>query len=347
MNGISTESLRRFAGRMVNPFRPGVVILVYHRIAELCVDPWALSVTPRHFAEHLDVLRRSFRPILLQHLNRLLRGGNLPHRAVVITFDDGYANNLYNAKPLLERYEVPATIYITSGAIGQEREFWWDELEQLVLRPGTLPPRLELHINDKTYHWQLGDAVQFSAEAWRCHRAWRAWDASGTPRHALYRSLYDFLAPMRADAQHQILDAIHMWAQAESICRPTHRLLTAAELVSLAEGCLIEIGAHTETHAALSTIPLATQREEIRRSKAQLETMLNIEVRSFAYPYGQPVFYTAETVQLVKEAAFTCACSTNHHVVRRSADPFQLPRIDAPDCDGDTFARWLQAWFSR
>jgi GT2 family glycosyltransferase/peptidoglycan/xylan/chitin deacetylase (PgdA/CDA1 family)/glycosyltransferase involved in cell wall biosynthesis len=117
---------------------PKALILLYHRVAEVQPDPWSLCVTPQRFAEHLDVLSGRWNVLRLRDLVRALQVGALPDRAVVITFDDGYADNLHNAKPVLERYGKPATVFVASGYVGNKREFWWDELERVVRRDGSL-----------------------------------------------------------------------------------------------------------------------------------------------------------------------------------------------------------------
>ncbi len=103
--GVPKRMLRRALTRLF----PGTVILLYHRVADLAQDPFGLAVAPAHFREHLSVIRRYSRPISLRQLLSELRNGKLPRRTVAVTFDDGYADNLYAAKPLLEQSDVPAT----------------------------------------------------------------------------------------------------------------------------------------------------------------------------------------------------------------------------------------------
>ena len=93
---------RQAAQQLRNRFDCKALILLYHGIAEVGSDPWSLFVTPQHFAEHLEVLRKHARPMRLRRLAQAFGNVSLASRSVVVTFDDGYANNLHNARPLLE-----------------------------------------------------------------------------------------------------------------------------------------------------------------------------------------------------------------------------------------------------
>jgi peptidoglycan/xylan/chitin deacetylase (PgdA/CDA1 family) len=87
---------------------------------------------------------------------------------------------------------------------------------------------------------------------------------------------------------------------------------------------------------------LSVQKHEIRGSRDYLEKVLDRAITSFSYPFGD---YAAETVSLVEDAGFSCACSTGASAVFSSSDRFQLGRFEVPDCDGETFERQLFRWF--
>lgn len=116
----------RFLRRLRSRMRPGIAILGYHRVSPDAHDPLGLSVGPAHFAEHLAVVKRLGQPMRLAEAAAAIPAGRLPERAIVFTFDDGYADNLHTVLPLLERHDVPATMFVTSGDRGGE--FWWDRL---------------------------------------------------------------------------------------------------------------------------------------------------------------------------------------------------------------------------
>ena len=337
--------LRRVVGRLGARPDGKVLILIYHRVATLKSDPWGLAVTPGRFAEHLQALRQHARPMQLRELSKALRDGRIPDRSVVVTFDDGYEDNLRNGKPLLISHDVPATVFVASGFIGDEREFWWDELDRLLLWPGTLPQELSLSIAGETYHWELDEATEYTVEDFRSHRGWRAWNKSPTPRHSLYTSLSSLLRPIGEAERQNKMNEIREWVIAAPRRRPHHRPLSSEEITRLNQEGLVEVGAHTVTHPVLSALPPDSQRREIARSKARLEKVSDHPVTSFAYPYGKHHDYTPETVDIVRRAGFGCACCTIAGVVRKSSDPFQLPRVYVRNWGGDRLAHLLDKWF--
>lgn len=336
---IISKKLRGTLQQIKKKLFPGAIILMYHRVADADSDPWSLCVTPKHFAEQLEVLQKYGNLLSLQELNQKIRAGKNIHRSIVITFDDGYADNLYNAKPLLEKYNIPATVFITTGDIDQKHEFWWDELDRLLLQAGTLPNALSLKIEDKSFQWELKEAANYSLAEFKRDRFWRMEQKHDpTPRHSLYRALYQKLQLLPILERNELLEEIRIWANAESLGRSTHRSLSHKEITTLESGGLIEIGAHTLTHPFLSDLPTATQRDEIQQSKYYLEKILGHPVTSFSYPNGS---YAVETTSLVEEAGFNCACCSVPHRVQSHSNSFLLPRVVVEDWNGKTFSQWL------
>jgi peptidoglycan/xylan/chitin deacetylase (PgdA/CDA1 family) len=345
MKDIRSSGGRRLcqaARRLKYRFASRALILMYHRVTELPNDPYLLAVTPKHFAEQLEGIRRYGVPMGLGQMVEAIRHGKVPKRAVVVTFDDGYADNLYSAKPLLERYDIPATVFVTTGHVGHPCEFWWDELDRLLLQPGILPPRLELSLDGRAWQWELGEAATYTTADYQRDGNWHIeQEDSPTPRHRLHRSLYQLLHNLTETHKQQLLDDLRIWGGAQPMGRLTHRTLSDDERIQLAQKSLVEIGAHTVTHPPLATLAVAAQRNEIRQSRARIEEIVNRPVTSFAYPHGS---YTQETLAIVQDEGFSFACSSDTAVVRRGADGFRLPRMSLRNWDGDTFARWLTRW---
>ncbi|MCF6158760.1 MAG: polysaccharide deacetylase family protein [wastewater metagenome] len=341
------RTLRRIARRIKKGPGRKALILLYHRVADVSSDPWSLCVTPQRFAEHLEVLQKHTQPVPLQQLVQALHSGHLQDKTVVVTFDDGYVDNLLNAKPLLERYTIPATVFLSTGYIGNTREFWWDELDRLLLQPGILPNKLSLKINGDVCQYELGESSKYTEEAFRRYRYWTAWGEDiPSMRHSLYRSLYHQLHPLPEKEQQSVLNELLIWAGAEPVSRHTYRPLSYHEVHALVQGGIIEVGAHTVTHPILSVLSSDNQQDEIRQSKNDIERVLGCSPVSFAYPYGRECDYTAGTSGIVREAGFHCACSNFFSVVRQDTDYFQLPRIQMKDWSGKEFSRHLSEWFA-
>lgn len=321
------------------------LILLYHRVAELRSDPQLLCVSPQNFAEHLRILAERYRPIPLLEMVQRVRAGALPDRAVAVTFDDGYADNLHTAAPLLERFAVPATFFLTTGFIGANREFWWDELERLLLMPGRLPPTLDLRLGRKTQRWHLGASASYDADDMTRHREWNVERRDNpTPRHLAYRQLCQALRTLSIDERTAALNRLAASVDTAAGPRATHAIVTLADVARLASGSGFDIGAHTVSHPALSAFDAAVQQSEIAGAKTALEGFTSRPVNGFAYPFGGRSDYDRLTVQLVRNADYTWACSARPGTIGPAVDSYQLPRIGLRNCDGPAFAARLSKW---
>lgn len=325
---------------------PHAIILLYHRIVDIDSDPQLLCVSPRFFEEHLEIINRYYRPIHLQYLRERLRRGNGLHRSVVITFDDGYAENLYQAKPLLERYGVPATFFLTSGYIGQGREFWWDDLERLLLGPSQLPRDLRVMVNGHFYRWDLGDSATWNGDMAPDHLEWDVTCPEvPTPRHEVYRTLHRLLKPLDSKKRSSVLEGLAKTTGVAMEGRSTHRALTSEEVQQLSKGELVEIGAHTVTHPQLSALSVKEQSWEIRESRRSLENLTNRLVMSFSYPFGSRGDFDDVAADLIRESGFQQACAAVPGVVTHKSDPYKLPRFIVQNWDGDEFTQRIRSAF--
>ncbi len=329
------------------PSVPRALILAYHRVTRLKIDPQMLSVSPERFGEQLEVLKRRFEVIALRTLVKKLQEGRSVSGCVVITFDDGYADNLHVAKPLMERLDIPSTIFIATDHIGKMDGFWWDEIERIILGEHPLPRKLRLEIGGRHYRWDFEDDADFNSQMAEQFKSWYV-GASETPtrRHQIYRELHRALHDLPSQYREETLEKLRTWAGLAREQTPSHCPLTIDELLELSRGKFIEIGAHTATHPALSMLPPVEQEAEIRGGKKRLEDMIGRSTQNFAYPYGSLTSYDSRTVDIVRTCGFQSACTTFADIIRPGCNLFQLPRLLVRDWDGDEFERNLRARIS-
>lgn len=336
--------LFRSRGRLcVRPVAGRALVLIYHRVATLATDPFWLAVTPGRFSQQMRFVRDHLRPMSLVELHERLDAGDVPPGATAVTFDDGYADNLLHALPVLERFEVPATVFVTSGFIERRREFWWDELDRILFQPGVWPGELELTIGGEAFSWR-GDGG-LSAGQRDAAREWRNWDSHDpTARHGLYRSLWKRLHPQQPEEQERVLALLRSWAGMGEEGRESHRTMTREELKRLASSPLVEIGGHTVRHVRLSAMSEETQRQELEGSRQTLEAWLGKPVTSFAYPYGAKDDYTLETAGIAREVGYQRAVSNFSGIVEGETDRYQMPRMIVQDWPGKVFGEQVSNW---
>jgi peptidoglycan/xylan/chitin deacetylase (PgdA/CDA1 family) len=296
---------------------------MYHRIANSDYDPWGLAVSPAHFDEQLAGLRRERDVMSLAEFGTLLAARRLPKRATAITFDDGYACNARVAAPILLAHRYPATFFLTTGAIGSEREFWWDELATLLVET-CVPVTGLITVGAKQYE------IDFAAPLVPA-KILKAWHWTSPSRHVRLQNYMDVWREMRAlshTAQRTALDSMWLACSGRPISRDNYRPLTAREVNTLGVAGLFHIAPHSTTHTALGGLPEEAQRLEIVTSLEACTRLADNTIAIFSYPYGDnsPV-----TRRILHEAGFALACGTESRVVNATSDPFAIPRFQVPD----------------
>jgi peptidoglycan/xylan/chitin deacetylase (PgdA/CDA1 family) len=235
---------------------------------------------------------------------------------------------------------------VSTEALERGSEMWWDQLEQLLLHPSSLPTILALDLDGQRLEWNLGGDASYTPKDFSSHRTWNVLRRDDpTERHRLYRGLCRLLKPMAEEARERALFTLRASADGGRDGGLPARMLTRDELPCLASGPLVDIGAHTVSHPVLAGLPLASQRREISVSKRQLEGVIGKPVNAFAYPYGTRADYTEETASLVQEEGFTLACANYPEPVAVRCDAYQLPRFVVRDWTEQQFAGQLAAWW--
>jgi peptidoglycan/xylan/chitin deacetylase (PgdA/CDA1 family) len=294
---------------------------MYHRVAFARHDPWGLAVDPERFEEQIAYVKHHRTPMSMEELVDRLRSSTLPANAVAITFDDGYRDNLVNAKPVLARHGVPATLFLATGFINQNTPFWWDELATMTLASTQA-------IRDQRV-WP-GEAVTLDwGEAERSDTAggWRVSDEPRTARQNAYLAIWRRLQRATAEDRDIAMNTLrrHLGTAQDPLGRP----MSSDEIGAFLSDGLVELGAHTVTHPALTSLSRLESRREIEGSGHRCRELAATCVNGFAYPYGD---MSSEVRSDVARLGFSWACSTEGGFVDgKQLDIYALPRVAVPN----------------
>ena len=305
----------------IRPRRPRPVILMYHRVAVVQHDPWGLAVDPERFEEQIAYVKQHRTPMSMDELVDRLRSKTLPANAVAITFDDGYRDNLVNAKPVLTRHGVPVTLFLATGFINQNTPFWWDELTTMILASTQT-------IRDQQV-W-AGEAVTLDwgeAEHSDITGGWKASDEPRTVRQKTYLAMWRRLQRATAEDRDVAMNTLrrHLETSEDTLGKP----MSSDEIRDLLSDGLVELGAHTVTHPALTFLSRLESRREIEDSGHRCRELATKRINGFAYPYGD---MNSEVRSDVARLGFSWACSTEAGFVdAKQADIYALPRVAVPN----------------
>ncbi len=189
------------------------IVLMYHRIAEPESDVWEIAVSPERFEDHLQILQKMGNVVPLEQLADAVNAKSRLKNCIAIAFDDGYFDNFQAAKPLLEKYRLPATFFIASGNVDNENEFFWDELEHLILFSEHLPPLFSMIINGHSIIFDLKGESFLTEKILQKHRSWKAGsEEPSTLRAGLFYRIWEQLRCLPYAEQQYHLQLVKNWA---------------------------------------------------------------------------------------------------------------------------------------
>ena len=327
-----TERLATFTRQLLPGARPRAVVLVYHRVGERRLDPWRLTVEPEIFGGQMEALARNWFPLSLAELVEGFARRHLPERAVAVTFDDSYADNLEIAAPILVEHGIPATLFVATDLVDAGGPPWWDQLASLLLEPSRLPPMLTLSCGGD--RWRIPPLA--ADERRPSPDAPQPWNAEPGTRLRAYYEVWLALRGLDAPTREAALDEIAEWAGALPSFRRV--LLTWEQVREFAALPGFALGAHTLTHPALPTCSPQDARAEIAGGADRLRAQTGVEVEQFAYPFGA---WTHSVARLVADLGFRGGYTTEGDAISWRSSPHALPRVPAENQAPGDFASVL------
>lgn len=281
-----------------------ITLLAYHELLEDDVDVEAWTVVRKgEFLRQLDYLDRYYEIVSLDQAlaRRDAPSGSRP--LAVITFDDGDSGNATVLLPLVEKLQIPVTVYIATRQIADQTPYWFDQVINAVQVDDTIEV----------------DLRRFSLDVYRFNATRGAKNWSEIER--LLEALKSLPPDARVDA---VGTALAQLPSGDAPKRGQIRPMTMADVKALAACPLITIGSHSHCHNLLTQIPAAAAEASVRKSKELLETWTGKPVQHFAYPNGS---HDDSIVKIVQRAGFRSAVTFDAGLWSRETSPYRIPRM--------------------
>ena len=292
-------------------FKKRLVILAYHRILPNWDDSFPgdlelISASSQDFDWQMQLIKKQFNVIDFNHVLDVLNHKQKARNAIVVTFDDGFADNYLHAYPILSRNRVPATIFVSTDYLGTNETFWFEQVAEIYQR--LLDRGEAINLPDIGYAYSP--------------------DQQGVSRE---QGLFKLLSALKNAKNEQRVDAIaqlklqlgYTPLTVDQISRP----MTWPEAGELRQNN-IAIESHTCSHPILSQCDDNQLANEIIGSKKKIEEQLGA-CKVIAFPVGRAESYDKRVLDLVTQADYALGCSYQYGVNRwDQVRRFELRRIN-------------------
>lgn len=274
-------------------------VLLYHRVYTPEQDPQQLCVSPELFYEQLKTLKNKHRFLsVAEYFEILTSRKKFPKKSLLITFDDGYADNLYNAVPVLEALNLQGLFYVATNRFYSNELFWWDELDCFF---ASLEKKNLIELSRSQGLENIGDLYEYYLK--KCKLA------------------------TSLEERERILNQLRKTVLLNEEKKKEYKFLDKDELLKMAASKSVVIGAHTVNHLSLAHLSLDDQMFEIKKSVQQLSELLPYKMEHFSFPYGERHNYNEDTIRICKEIGLKSAAANYCDRVTPNSDIFSFPRF--------------------
>jgi peptidoglycan/xylan/chitin deacetylase (PgdA/CDA1 family)/CelD/BcsL family acetyltransferase involved in cellulose biosynthesis len=275
-------------------------VFYYHRVNDEN-DPFFDAISTSLFEEHVRFLARNYQVVSLGEMMQYLEEGRSTDTVVAITFDDGYRDNYEKAFPILKRYGVPATIFLTTGSLDSGEPLWFERLAEAIKH--TTRETLDLEID-------IPRRVAFG---------------STEERLAANKTIFACLRRLSDEQRRVHLEAILAELGESPSGKHRNKMLSWDE-VRLMNRERIDFGGHTVTHPFLSKLAPERAAWEITECKRRIEEELQGAVDYFAYPNGREEDFAQTNKDLLRAAGYRGALTTIWGLNYRNTDRMEMRR---------------------
>lgn len=283
-------------------------ILIYHRILPSFDFMRPDEPTVEQFDWQMELISRYMKPLSLNDALTQLEENRLPDNAICVTFDDGYADNEIYALPILKKWNIPATVFVSTDFL--DGGIMWNDvvIEAIRLCGNSLDLTslglgvCELHTNES--------------------RRKIAKEVLKTIKHKERKSRNEDVSTIASQALTSL---------------PVNLMMSSQQVVKMFKSG-VDIGGHTINHPILAKLSIQDAEKEIIDGKNYIESLIGRSIKFFAYPNGQPgEDYNLDHIEIVKKCGFKAAVSTTWGVSSTRTDKYQLARFTPWDKEPERF----------
>lgn len=310
---MANSSLKKRLIKMVDDFelhkierywtRSRIRILMYHRF---CHSPSPFKVNKDVFNEQMNHLKTYYNVIALDELcDRIRNGIRLPVNPVVLTIDDGYADCYEIAFPILKKYGLNATVFLTANFI-EERSWLWSNRIEYILSNSCLK-QFEIGMSGKNSQFDV---------------------SSLSSKHSAQLAIYDYCRRLPNNIKDEFIENLSLLLKVSVPEKATEEFepLSWEQIREMGKSG-ISFGSHTKSHPILSQIDGHQAEEEIGDSKRIIEEQLSREVLTFCYPNGQEEDFNEKSISIIQKNGYQCAVTAIPGTNNSRRDLFRLKRI--------------------